>query len=297
MSEDCEKCEFVENKEKGIIYCSVCGTILEDNIISEEYEKRTCESDNHEIKRVGPATKTEQAGESGNYLVVKEKGYIQKRTAHSKKTKISKNFKRINDLLSSADVKSRLIEKTKIAYEQLAKIKNMQGRDLNQVIIALFYYVSRKEKSAKSFKDVAAMFPCTNERKVKRAFKVIKKDIVDYTDEDEIINIEKNYIDSYLSGKLDNDKEKVKSLSDTIIENINHNAMLEGKSPCTVAGLALMLSYILLNDNADNFEDFFSTFSTKGTLKKTFEKVKNELDKIIPSDYTEKIEVLKKRME
>ena len=76
MSEVCDKCIFVEDYINGRIYCKVCGTILEENMISDEYEKPTCESDNHEIKRVGPPTKPEQAGESGNYLVTKEKGFI-----------------------------------------------------------------------------------------------------------------------------------------------------------------------------------------------------------------------------
>ena len=147
----------------------------------------------------------------------------------------------------------------------------------------------------KSFREVAKMFPDANERQVKKAFNDIKREVVNYRDEDEIITIEKNFIDSYTQRKGNN--YKAKNLSNKIIENINKNAVLEGKSPNTVAGLSLMLSYKLLNDNSDNFEDFFSTFSTKATLWKTFEEIKKQLDKVIPSEYTKKIEDLKKRME
>jgi len=152
-----------------------------------------------------------------------------------------------------------------------------------------------KKKWQKNFKDVAKMFPGVTERQVKRAFNDIKREVVDYGDEDEIIAIEKNFIQLYIGGKVE--KYEAKKLSYKIIENINKNAVLEGKSPNTVAGLSLMLSYKLLSDNSDNFEDFFSTFSTKATLWKTFEEIKNQLDKVIPSEYTEKIEELKKRME
>ena len=82
-----------------------------------------------------------------------------------------------------------------------------------------------------------------------------------------------------------------------IIKNINDNAILEGKSPVTVAGLSLMLSYKLLNDNSDDFKDFFSTFATKATLKKAFEQIKNNLDMVIPNEYMNKIEDLKKSMD
>ena len=86
-------------------------------------------------------------------------------------------------------------------------------------------------------------------------------------------------------------------LSYKIIENINNNAMLEGKSPTTVAGLSLMLSYQILNDNSDNMKDFFNTFATKATLRRTFKEINDQLDKIIPNKYFDKIEELKKYME
>ena len=68
---------------------------------------------------------------------------------------------------------------------------------------------------------------------------------------------------------------------------------MEGKSPNTIAGLSLILSYKLLNDNSDDFKDFFSTFSQKYTLVKSFEEIKNQLEKVIPNEYFDKINELK----
>ena len=299
MSEICERCQakdtFIEDHIEGIVVCTNCGLVLEENIIADEYEKRTFETDNNEIKRVGPPTRPEQATESGTYLVIRENGHTQKRTIYTKQTKIFKNYKRIHNLLSSAEVFPNLIEKTKDEYKELAKIKNFQGRNLNNIIIALYYYVCRKEKMAKTFKDVANMFPSVTERQVKRAFNDIKSGVVNYDDEDELISMEKNFINLYI--ERDESKYEAKMLSYKIIKNINDNAILEGKSPVTVAGLSLMLSYKLLNDNSDDFKDFFSTFATKATLKKAFEQIKNNLDMVIPNEYMNKIEDLKKSMD
>ena len=299
MSEICERCQakdtFIEDHIEGIVVCTNCGLVLEENIIADEYEKRTFETDNNEIKRVGPPTRPEQATESGTYLVIRENGHTQKRTIYTKQTKIFKNYKRIHNLLSSAEVFPNLIEKTKDEYKELAKIKNFQGRNLNHIIIALYYYVCRKEKMAKTFKDVANMFPSVTERQIKKAFNDIKSDVVDYDDEDELISMEKNFIKMYI--ERDESKYEAKMLSYKIIKNINDNAILEGKSPITVAGLSLMLSYKLLNDNSDDFKDFFSTFVTKATLKKAFEQIKNNLDMVIPNEYMNKIEDLKKSMD
>ena len=299
MSDICEKCQakdsFIEDYAEGIIVCTNCGLVLEENIIADEYEKRTFESDNNEIKRVGPPTRPEQATESGTYLVIRENGHTQKRTIYSKQTKIFKNYKRIQNLLTSAEVFPNLIEKTKDEYKELAKIKNFQGRNLNHIIIALYYYVCRKEKMAKTFKDVANMFPSVTERQIKKAFNDIKSDVVDYDDEDELISMEKNFINMYIGR--DESKYEAKMLSYKIIKNINNNAILEGKSPITVAGLSLILSYKLLNDNSDNFKDFFSTFVTKATLNRAFEHIKNNLDMVVPNEYMNKIEDLKKSMD
>ena len=73
--------------------------------------------------------------------------------------------------------------------------------------------------------------------------------------------------------------------------------MLEGKSPTTVAGLSLMLSYKLLSNNSDNMKDFYSTLSTKATLTRTFKQIDNQLDKVIPNEYYSQIEELKKCMD
>ena len=294
MSEICESCQakdkFIEDHAEGIVVCTNCGLVLEENIIADEYEKRTFESDNNEIKRVGTATRPEEEVESGTYLIIRENGRTRKKIIHSKKTKIHKNCKRIDKLLSSAEVGDADIQRTKEEYRGLAKYKNFQGRNINHIIIALYYYVCRKEKRAQTFKDVADMFPSVTERQVKKAFNYIKGDVVDYDDEEELIKNEKNYITLYIGR--DESKCKAKKLSFEIIENINNSAVLEGKSPITVAGLSLMLSYKLLNDNSDDFKDFYRTFATKATLKRAFEQIKNNLDMVIPNEYTNKIEDL-----
>ena len=130
---------------------------------------------------------------------------------------------------------------------------------------------------------------------MKRAFNDIKSDVVDYDNEDELISMEKNFINLYT--ERDESKYEAKMLSYKIIKNINDYAILEGKSPITVAGLSLMLSYKLLNDNSDDFKDFFGTFVTKATSKKAFEQIKNNLDMVIPNEYMNKIEDLKKSMD
>ena len=130
MSEYCE-CETKENIfedfTNGNIVCKKCWMIIDENLIDDQYEKRTSESDDHEIKRVGQPSRPGQTIEPGNDLIIRENGHTRKRVIHNKQTKINKNFNRIQELLSKAGVFSNIIEKTKEAYKELAKIKNFQG--------------------------------------------------------------------------------------------------------------------------------------------------------------------------
>ena len=167
----------------------------------------------------------------------------------------------------------------------------MQGRNFKYIIAALYYYALRIKNMAQSYKEVAKQFPSLTERQIKKAFNDIKWHIADQSDEDKMIKIEKNLIQLYIGGIIE--KYNAKMLCFEIIKNINDNALLEGKSPNTVAGLSLSLSYKLLSYNSDNDEDFYQTFSNKATIQKAFEEIKFDLDKIIPQKYSDKISEIK----
>ena len=283
MSTICENCNnkdsIIEDYSSGELVCNKCGLVYAENMIADEYEKRTFESDDNEIKRVGPPERPDQLGQPGTTLIIRENGKKKIIKTYTKQTKIAKNHNRIYRLLSLSDVKENFIEQTKILYDKLAPKMNMQGRNLRHIIIALYYYACRKSNMAKGLKEVSKMFPSVTERQIKKAFNSIKSHIVEYDDEDELIQIEKNFIQSYIGGNIQ--KYDIKMTSYKILENINKNSIFEGKNPNTIAGLSLLLSYKLFNDNSDNFEDFFSTFASRATLKKYFEEIKPYLDKIL----------------
>ena len=262
MSTICENCNnkdsIIEDYSSGELVCNKCGLVYAENMIADEYEKRTFESDDNEIKRVGPPERPDQLGQPGTTLIIRENGKKKIIKTYTKQTKIAKNHNRIYRLLSLSDVKENFIEQTKILYDKLAPKMNMQGRNLRHIIIALYYYACRKSNMAKGLKEVSKMFPSVTERQIKKAFNSIKSNIVEYDDEDELIQIEKNFIQSYIGGNIQ--KYDIKITSYKILENINKNSIFEGKNPNTIAGLSLLLSYKLFNDNSDNFVDDYNKY-------------------------------------
>ena len=136
------------------------------------------------------------------------------------------------------------------------------------------------------------MFSYITEKQIKKAFTFIEKLIVKCESREDAIKKENNYVHFYLSG-IQGKGDDTEKLAKDIIGNINKIGLLQGKSPNTVSGLSLQLSYKLLNDNSDNSQDFFSSFSVKNTLNKAFIEVKPHLDKIIPFRYSNRLEELK----
>ena len=85
ISEYCEcgtKENIVEDYDNGVIKCTKCGMIIDGNLIDDRYEKRTSESDDHEIKRVGPASRPGQTAKPGNALIIRKNGHTQKRVIY-----------------------------------------------------------------------------------------------------------------------------------------------------------------------------------------------------------------------
>ena len=292
-NEICENCKvkgsIIMNYDVEQLVCNNCGLVCDKKIIADEDEKRTFENDegDNQIHRVGPPTNQAYGNECGTDLIIRINGKTKYMKGYSKFSKIQKNFIRIHKLLSSADVEKKLIEETKVLYDKIAKTKNMQGRNINHIILGIFYYVCRKEKCAKTIKEIALMFNVT-ERVIKKAFNNIKSDIVEpKINDDEINEAEKNYIRTFIGGNIG--KYDLKMLSFEIVENINKNNLLEGKSPKTIAGLALFLSYKLFSDNLDDKMEFYSMFCNKNTLKRSYDEIKPFLNIIIPQKYTDKI--------
>ena len=292
-TEVCIRCKL-ENTirtiyEIGETVCTNCGMVYEERVIVDEDEKRTFADDSgdNQIHRVGPPIKPIYGNELGSDLIIRENGKTKVIKSHSKYSKISRNFSRIQNLLSNAGISSNMIELTKELYEKVLKNKNMQGRNINNYIIATYYYACRENKMAQSIEDICK-YGKDDINEVKKSINKIKIDVVgNKVDEKEMNDIEENYVQTFIGGDIQ--RYNLKMLTKTIIDNFNKSCLLEGRNPKTIAGLSLFISCKLLNDNLCKNKEFYSKFSNKNTLKNAFIKIKDCLDCIIPKEYCDKM--------
>ena len=267
MSTQCQNCKsldsLIEDINEGAIICSKCGLVYQENVAIDE-----CDYDYEHFK-------------------IKEKKKRVKKT-HKRPNRIDSKVARIRNKLRNAGVSGKLIETTLSLYYSI--IPKKPKINIEHIIAALYYYALLINKIPQNYKQVAKTFSPVTERQIKKAFNKIKHFFNDIKDEDELILREKNLIQLYLGGNVD--KYDAKMLSFEIIKNINDNSLLASKTPNTVAGLALLLAYKLLNSTSDINKEFYSAFSNKVTISKSFEKIKKDLEKIIPKKYSDKIKEL-----
>ncbi len=251
-----EMCE--ERKGANTIEINYMEGNLLYNICRKESEEITYEDDSTEnqIKRIGLTTNPIFDSEIGTKILIREKGQTKIIENYPNDRKISRNLNRIKKLLSSKNIPKNIIEQVKNFYIKISEKQNMQGRKINNIIIAIYYYVIKISEIGKTFKQISEMFN-VREREIKKAFTSIQSVLVNSSEEfgNELNNMT-NYINNFFE-KNENENNinkselnEVKSLSLEILESIYKSNILEGKRLTTITGLSLFLSYKLLNKNS-----------------------------------------------
>ena len=182
----CPRCKannsIIEDCQFGELVCSNCGIVIEENV----FEKRSFINDgaNNQIHSI---------------LLLNNPVYI-----NGISYSISSE---IQNLLSLVNIPQNMIEETKRLYNQLVRNRNIQGENINNIIIGIYYYVCRKEKFPKTFKEIVSMFkdifPNLTETLLKKTFNNIKADIIDPAINDDEINDSNNKDVENVTNHLD----------------------------------------------------------------------------------------------
>ena len=158
----CERCNSINSLITDYVYgeivCNNCGKVYEERLIVDEYEDRTFQDDVNKSQRIDAPINPIYENEIGTKLIIRENGKTRCVNSYSKNSNIGINFYKIQKLLSSQNISPNLIEKTKEYYYIVSKSQKMQGRAIKNIILAIYYYSSKKAGYDKTFKQIANMF-------------------------------------------------------------------------------------------------------------------------------------------
>ena len=293
----CLRCKahnsFVTDFKNGEIVCENCGNVLEERIIDDTYEKRNFGSENGGNRgesRVGGPLKATDGNNLGTNIVLNDKnGNMRKMRGVNNtynQSPLERGFDEINKFLDNKNISKAIVEDTKDIFDQVPKLKNMKGRNLKSMILAMYYCASKNSGVALSFKEIAYRFNY-EEKKIKKAFNYIKSAIGYHLSPEKLNQSVNCLIDNFIPSTKE--VYEFKELAQEIASKINESCLLEGRNPNTIAALSLIIAAKLYKDKdmskEVNRSTLKETFCSENTLDNAFEKVRDSLDKIIPQKY------------
>lgn len=298
--EKCKRCGAINTKviipQSGELVCENCGLVYAERIIDETYEKRNFSSENSGGKKIdsrisGPS---KLSGSSlGSNLVTSVRGGGQKLITNRGTPEIStteRGLAEITSILSNIGVNESLIKEAKDIFEAVSKTKNMKGRNIKNLVGAIYFIASRRKGCALTFKQIAQMM-YVKEKDIIKAYKFIKNVVVDNSSHEQLNEVIKTYIRRFAESNISKVTNEVKQLAWKIAENIIMSCMLEGRNTKTIAGISLMIANNLLQEKLTKAE-IAKDFTGEATLDKVFQKIKDRLTYIVPEKYHDRISTL-----
>lgn len=296
----CRRCGVKDSKvvipQNGELVCENCGLVYEERIIDETYEKRNFNNESSGGKKVesrisGPM-RASDGGCLGTNMVISSRGGAKMKSASSLsvKTSTERGLEEIQKVLTQIQVEQAMIDETRNLFEQVSKKKKMKGRNLKCMIGAIYFIACRLKNLSKSFKEISKMMKL-NEKKIIKAYKFIKDVVVNCSTPERLNEVVKNYISTFCESNSSLAKPEVKKLAWEIATKINDSSILEGRNTKTIAGLSVFLANKLLDGNLTK-KIIAQNYTSEATLDNVFEKIKDNLEVIIPEKYHSQLDKL-----
>jgi transcription initiation factor TFIIIB Brf1 subunit/transcription initiation factor TFIIB len=296
--EICPRCgaenSKVEDRINGEIVCNNCGKVYEERTVDETYEKRNFGSDSNGNKgesRVGGPIKASEGNNLGNNLIIFDKNGLPqkiKSTGTHHQTQLERNFEEIDKILGNKEISTSLREETKEIYQEVTKQSlKMKGRNFKHMVCAMYFIACRKKNTPKSFKDISKIFGY-EEKRIKKAYNYIKSVVVKSVSPEEMNETIFSYIRSFC--EVNNENFDFRQLAKTIAKNINESCLLEGRNTRTITGISILIASKLIQPQHIDKASIIQEYATENTLDTVFQKIRGDLNKIIPEKYHSKIQ-------
>ncbi len=256
------KCKYCGNDELksddtgGMIYCTKCGAILEENEIDMQAEWRSFSSEQQSSRtRTGaPITFTKHdkgisteigKGNAEMYKLTSKKRnqYYRlrkwnKRIMNSKERNLNYSLAELERQVSYLMLPKAIHEEVARLYEKAVKKGVVRGRSIESIITALIYAVARGYGVPRTISELSAASGI-EKREIGRAYRYISRQL----DLKILPATSKQYIPRFVSLLgLDG---KVEAKAKEIVETTKNSKIISGKGPTGVAAAAIYIAAVL----------------------------------------------------
>lgn len=272
---------------RGEVVCKECRVVVEERLVDQTSEWRnfSAEASTHasDPNRVG-GPRDEHASDSGlnTTIIGRTNGHmklikIQHKTSQDAGDKsLGKGFTVINEFSGILKLPSDIINASRELFGRIVKKKKLKGRNLESVVAAVLYVSAKQMNNPRNLKEII-LKTSTVKKEVGRCVRLVKQFSTSGCS-----TLESNEIIlEHLCNKLDVD-QKLKLASLEISKNIMRKELFGGKSPYTIASVALYLAALALDPNLSQEKIVEKASITVGTLKVAIKDIWNLRKELLP---------------
>ena len=295
--ERCTNCKLLNtlrtDQAVGEIVCKECRVVVEDRLVDQTSEWRnfSAESNSHssDPNRVG-GPRDDYASDSGLNTTIINHGTghmnlvkIQQKTSQDAGDKsLMKGSQVINEFSGILKLPSEIINASRELFRKIVKKKKLKGRNLESVVAAVLYVSAKQMNNPRNLKEII-MKTQTVKKEVGRCVRLVKQfssNAVPAPESNETIL-------EQMCNRLDVE-QKVRLCSLEVLKNITRKELFGGKSPYTIASVALYLASLVLNPKITQDEIVEKANLTVATLKSSYKEILHLRRELLPKDLADK---------
>jgi len=295
---DCKTNESVIQDDKGgIIVCTICGTIVSDDLIAQNYEKRTFKSDSgnskEESHRVG-GPDDGLLGDIGLGTIIGEGGKKLFKVHDNSGLKSNARaliaaFDRTSVLAERLHLPKSIVRRSNELYKRVQESKEFRGSKTKSLVTACLFISCRQASVPRTIKEICEMAGVRTQE-VGRCFKKIKKLKLYKKGKRNVgpVSGAVQLIDRFCS------KLKVPTLvkaAKHAVSVASKRGYVEGKAPATLAGGVLFMICNVTTDevNHRNLKEISSvTHMAPLTIRGAYKLLYPYRLELVPGDFADR---------
>jgi transcription initiation factor TFIIB len=304
---------LIDERSSGDLVCMDCGRVLQGNLIDTSSEWRTFTNDdqgNDDPSRVGDAANpflngsqlTTEIAYAANDARTRELSRAQKHSNENKNNSVLQEaYKSIGELADASHLPPTVTNLARGLYKQTTDSKQFKGKSQDAMIASLIFIACRQIGVPRSFKEITKLTQVPK-KEIGRTFKLLetyfKKQSV--KDEQESKHNPMSLANYKASGSTEPKElcgrfastlrlpQRVGILAGECAEILLHDGFLAGRSPLSVAAVALYAMAALMGHHQTAKEIGAACSVSDGTIRSAWRKIYPLREEFIKKEWLEK---------
>lgn len=285
---DCKSDDIIVIPTEGKLVCQNCASVLQDNLIDESYEGRNFNNENTQNRdqnRVGGPLHQFEMNDLGTSI----QGDIgtSGKKFNGNKTHSATNQRTnsaIDDIAGKLEANFNIKLKVKNYYKLFEEKQKMKGRNLQEILTAMFYFAFCADHNLRGVKEVATKTEI-DVKKLKKAINVVDK-VLSLNQVNDTLEHIRQLIRNYCvkTQGIGND---FKNLAESLVTGMSYH--LQSRRPTTVMSCCIIYAYKLMGLPVPGIDSITGGEINKKTVEDAYQHVFEYKETIVGEKWKEKV--------